>query len=79
MLLIGPWAGFMSFKPLKAQIELACAGAPVRFPEPENATPGVPGGPCTSPADAALAPAPATATAQLAVASKYLTRMSLPP
>jgi len=57
MLLIGPWLGFMSFNPLYAQIELACSGAPVLLPEPENGTPGVPGGPATSPARAALAPA----------------------
>jgi len=48
----------MSFSPLKAQIELACVGAPVLLPEPENASPGVPGGPATSPAKAAVAPAP---------------------
>ena len=57
----------MSFNPLKAQIELAFANAPVCFPEPEPAAPGVPGGPCTSPARAAPALRPASATAQTAV------------
>jgi hypothetical protein len=66
---IGPCAGFMSFNPLKAQIELAFANAPVGFPDPENATSGVPGGPCTSPARAALALRHATAAAQIAAAN----------
>jgi hypothetical protein len=61
---IWPWSGFMSFNPLKAQIELACVGAPVLLPEPEKGAPGVPEGPATSPAKAAVAPAPATAAAQ---------------
>lgn len=68
MLSIGPWFGFMSFNPLKAQIELALLNAPVCFPEPENATPGVPGGPATSPARAALALRPATMAAHIAAA-----------
>ena len=67
---IGPSAGFMSFSPEKAQIELAWATAPVGvFPEPENGTPAVPGGPLTSPATAALALAPARAAVQTATAS----------
>jgi hypothetical protein len=78
MLLIGPWSGFMSFSPLYAQIELACAGAPVLFPEPEKATPGVPGGPCTSPANAAPAPTPTNAAAQSA-ASIDLVRITYLP
>jgi hypothetical protein len=48
----------------------------VRLPEPEKATPGVPGGPCTSPAKAAPALSPATTAAQIATAN--LLRMSLP-
>ena len=75
---IGPCAGFMSFNPLKAQIELAFSNAPVWFPEPENGTSGVPGGPCTSPARAAPAPAPATATAHTAAAKKDFARMFSP-
>ncbi len=70
---IGPSAGFMSFSPEKAQIELAWATAPVGvFPEPENGTPAVPGGPLTSPATAALALAPARAAVQTATASNGL-------
>src|SRR6266511_2360289 len=61
----------MSFNPLKAQIELACAGAPVLLPEPEKATPGVPGGPATSPAKAAPALRPATTAAQIAAANVF--------
>jgi hypothetical protein len=76
---IWPWAGFMSFSPLKAQIELAFTRAPVLTPEPENATPGVPGGPVTSPAEAAPALAPATAAPHTAAAKKDLVRISLPP
>jgi hypothetical protein len=76
MLLIGPCSGFMSFKPLYAQIELACAGAPVRTPEPENATPGVPGGPVTSPAEATPALAPTIATEQAAAATHDPVRMT---
>src|SRR5260221_9176455 len=40
------------------------------MPEPEKATPGVPGAPRTSPAEATLALAPATATAHSAAAKK---------
>ena len=72
---IWPWAGFMSFSPLKAQIELACAGAPVLTPEPENATPGVPGGPVTSPAEAAPAPAPARTAPHAAAAKNDFVRI----
>jgi hypothetical protein len=43
----------------------------VRLPEPESATPGSPGGPCTSPARAPLAPRPAKTAAQIAAASLY--------
>src|SRR6266496_3587709 len=75
---IGPWSGFMSFNPLKAQIEMAFSNAPVWSPEPENGTSGVPRGPCTSPARAAPAPAPATATAHTAAAKKDFVRMFSP-
>src|SRR5215218_10422665 len=79
MLSIGPCAGFRSFSPLKAQIELALSGAPVSTPEPENGTPGVPGGPVTSPANAAPAPGPATAAAHTAAASINFFRSMVPP
>src|SRR6266496_203344 len=59
----------MSFKPLKAQIELALENAPVCFPEPDPATPGVPGGPATSPARATSPLRPATAIAQTMTAN----------
>jgi len=59
----------MSFNPLYAQIELACAGAPVRTPEPENAVPGMPGRPVTSPANAGPALNPTMATTDTAAAS----------
>jgi len=49
----------------------------VRLPEPENATPGVPGGPCTSPASAALAPRPVTTAAQ--TAATYHLPITSPP
>jgi hypothetical protein len=75
MLSIGPCSGFKSFNPLKAQIELACAGAPVSTPEPEKATSGVPGGPVTSPARAALVLIPVTATAKTVAASKRILRI----
>src|SRR3954470_21296175 len=64
----------MSFRPLKAQIELAWAGAPVVLPEPEPATVGVPGGPVTSPAHAPLL-APTRATANTAAARNAFIRM----
>src|SRR5919108_1126005 len=70
----------MSFNPLYAQIEFAFAGAPVLLPEPENATPGVPGGPCTSPAKAALVMRAATMAAQIAAASCLrISYLLLPP
>src|SRR5215203_1157986 len=78
MLLIGPCAGSRSFNPLYAQIELALSGAPVSTPEPENGTPGVPGGPVTSPANAAPALGPATATAHTAAASINFFRSMVP-
>jgi hypothetical protein len=78
MVSICPFSARKSFKPEKAQIELACAGAPVLLSEPEPMTPGVPGGPFTSPAKAAPALAPTTATPQSAVAKKDFVRMSLP-
>lgn len=78
MLLIGPWAGFMSFSPLYAQIELACAGAPVRTPDPENGTPGVPGGPVTSPAQATPALATTSPAAHTAAARNFFARIFLP-
>src|SRR5215211_7791359 len=78
MLSIGPCAGFRSFSPLKAQIELALSGAPVSTPEPENGTPGVPGGPVTSPANAAPALGPAIATAHTAAASMNFFRSIVP-
>jgi hypothetical protein len=56
------WPFRKSFRPENAQIELACAGAAVSVPEPDPGTPGVPGGPITSPANAAPALALATAT-----------------
>lgn len=77
MLSSGPW--FMSFSPLKEQIELEFENAPVWFPEPEPKTPGVPGGPCTSPARAAPAAPPATATAHTAAAKNDLVRICLSP
>jgi hypothetical protein len=67
--LIGPWLGFMSFNPLYEQIDCECAGAPVRTPEPENGTPGVPGGPMTSPAKALLALRAVTIAAPIAAAT----------
>src|SRR5919109_3697408 len=76
---IWPCAGFMSFRPLYAQIELAFARAPVGSPEPEKATPGVPGGPFTSPARAALAISAATIAAQIAAASFLRIPSSLSP
>src|SRR4051812_35809142 len=72
MLSIGPCAGFMSFSPLYEQIELECAGAPVRTPEPENSTPGMPGRPVTSPAQATPALPPTNATAQMAAATNFV-------
>jgi hypothetical protein len=77
MLSIGPWLGFRSFKPLKAQTELACVGAPVSTPEPEKGTPAVPGGPVTSPARAAPVLRPATTAAQI-VAANILRIVCLP-
>ena len=74
LLVIGPPR--KSFRPEKAQIELACAGAAVSLP-----TEGVPPveGPCTSPASAALAPTPITAAAQVATAnSRVLPTIYLP-
>jgi hypothetical protein len=68
----------MSLSPEKAQIELAWAGAPVGTPDPEFGTPGVPGGPITSPAKAAFAPSPATAAAHSTVASDLLSILSSP-
>jgi len=76
---ICPWAGFMSFSPLYAQIELAWAGAPVRTPDPENGTPGVPGGPVTSPARAPLAVASASTATEAAIeSSRFITDHPLP-
>src|SRR5919198_5771474 len=69
----------MSFSPLYAQIELAFARAPVGSPEPEKATPGVPGGPFTSPARAALAVSAVTIAAQIAAASFLRIPSSLSP
>ena len=66
----------MSFNPLYEQIELECAGAPVRTPEPENATSGTPGRPVTSPAKAGLALNPAMATTHAAAASFDLSSMA---
>lgn len=68
MLSIGPSSGFISFSPLNEQIEFAWSGASVGTPEPEPGTPGVPGGPITSPAKAALALPPTTAVEQTATA-----------
>jgi hypothetical protein len=48
---------------------LALVRAPVGLPEPEKGMPGVPGGPCTSPARAALVVSAATMAAQIAAAS----------
>jgi hypothetical protein len=67
--MIWPFSARKSFSPEYAQIELACSGAPVFLSELEPMTPGVPGGPFTSPANAAPALAPTTATVQTAVAS----------
>ena len=79
MLLIGPCCGSRSFSPLKAQIELALSGAPVSTPEPENGSFGVPGGPITSPANAAPAPGPVTATVHTATANISFFRSMVPP
>src|SRR5436190_17289578 len=68
----------MSFNPLYEQIDWECAGAPVRTPEPENATPGVPGLPVTSPADATPALPPRT-TAKTAAATNAFVRIITPP
>src|SRR6185436_19871556 len=59
----------MSFNPLYEQIDCECAGAPVRTPEPENGTSGVPGRPVTSPAKAALELPPTRATVNSAAAT----------
>src|SRR3954453_8213239 len=72
MLSIGPCAGFMSFNPLYEQIELECAGAPVRTPEPENSTPGMPGRPVTSPAQATPALPPTETAAHMAAARNFV-------
>ena len=61
---------------------MECAGAPVRLPEPENATPGVPGGPFTSPAKAALAlRLRTTAATETATPNLFMSRrtMSMTP
>jgi len=79
MLSIGPWPTIMSFKPLYAQIELACAGAPVRTPDPEFGTPGVPGGPVTSPAKAVPAVVPVMARAHAVAARRCFARISYTP
>jgi hypothetical protein len=79
MLSIGPCAGFMSLSPLKAQTELAWAGAPVLTPEPENGTPGVPGRPVTSPAEATPALAHASAAPHAAATKNDFVRMFLHP
>jgi hypothetical protein len=75
MLSRGPW--FMSFRPLKAQIEFAFENAPVCAPVAEPATPGVPGGPATSPAIAEPTLNTPKAAAH-AIAAKHL-RISEPP
>jgi hypothetical protein len=67
MLVIGPFT--MSFNPLNEQIEFEFVGAPVLTPEPEPGTPGVPGLPVTSPANAALVLPPTRTTAKNAAAS----------
>jgi len=64
---IGPFT--MSFNPLNEQIEFECAGAPVFTPEPDPGTPGVPGPPLTSPANAALELPPTRTTAKSAAVS----------
>jgi len=69
----------MSFNPLYEQIEFECAGAPVRLPEPEPATPGVPGGPCTSPARAAPAPTAENAATHSSVTKRDFNRILPPP
>ncbi|MDX6452010.1 MAG: hypothetical protein QOH16_2059 [Gaiellaceae bacterium] len=73
------WPFRKSFRPENAQIEFACAGAPVAMPEPEPGTPGVPGGPITSPANAAPELAPATAMTHTAAEKKDFVRMSYVP
>jgi len=78
MLSIGPWSGFMSFSPLYEQIDCECAGAPVRTPEPENGTPGVPGAPVTSPAHA-TPPLQPSATAKTTAATTAFVRNITPP
>src|SRR5436189_5072835 len=78
MLSIGPCDGSMSFNPLYEQIELECAGAPVRTPEPENSTPGMPGRPVTSPAQATPALPPTKTTAHMAAATNFVRIMMGP-
>ena len=77
MLSIGPLT--MSFNPLKEQIEFEFAGAPVLTPEPDPASPGVPGLPVTSPANAALELPPTRTTAKNAAVSTDLVSSSVPP
>jgi uncharacterized membrane protein YfcA len=73
MVSVGPWSTSMSFSPEKAQIEFAWSRTPVGPDVPGIggvvSVLGVPGGPLTSPARAALALAPARAAVQTATAS----------
>jgi hypothetical protein len=74
MLSVGPSAGFKSFSPEKAHAEFAWSGAAVS-PDAGGigigfvGELGVPGGPFTSPAKAAVALAPTSAAVQSASAS----------
>jgi hypothetical protein len=73
----------MSFSPEKTQAEFAWPGAPVGPPAggiaSDGSALGVPGGPFTSPAKAAVALAPASAAAQAATASSGLMRIYVYP
>jgi hypothetical protein len=75
---ICPFFSRKSFSPEKAQIELACLGAAVSSSEPDPKTSGVPGGPFTSPPNAAPALVPTMATAETTTAKNDLVCMLSP-
>jgi uncharacterized membrane protein YfcA len=84
MVSVGPWPTIMSFSPEKAQIEFAWSRTPVGPDVPGIGIGfvgvlGVPGGPFTSPAKAALALAPARAAVQTATASNDFLRITYLP